>query len=69
MVAGLGGRPITKQSLHRMLADALDRLERQTFLDLNVEIVERELAPAGEAPVPVAENMLRDLGIVAAGSH
>jgi pyruvate ferredoxin oxidoreductase alpha subunit len=72
VVAGLGGRPITKQSLHRMLADALeDRLERQTFLDLKVEIVERELRRQQEKRLsgPHAENMLRDLGIVAAGSH
>jgi pyruvate ferredoxin oxidoreductase alpha subunit len=72
VVAGLGGRPITKRSLHRLLADALeDRLERQTFLDLNVEVVERELRRQQEKRLsgPHAENMLRDLGIVAARSH
>jgi pyruvate ferredoxin oxidoreductase alpha subunit len=72
VVAGLGGRPITKSSLHRLLADALeDRLERQTFLDLNLEIVERELLRQQEKRLsgPHAENMLRDLGIVAARSH
>jgi pyruvate ferredoxin oxidoreductase alpha subunit len=72
VVAGLGGRPITKRSLHRVLADALeDRLERQSFLDLNVEVVERELRRQQEKRLsgPHAENMLRDLGIVAARSH
>jgi pyruvate ferredoxin oxidoreductase alpha subunit len=72
VVAGLGGRPITKKSLHALLADALeDRLERQTFLDLNLEIVERELArqQASRRPGPHAENMLRDIGIVAARPH
>ena len=61
VVAGLGGRPITKASLLRMLGDELGPL---TFLDLDIDRVERELArPSG----PHAENMLRDLGIVAGG--
>lgn len=61
VVAGLGGRPITKSSLRRLFADALtDRLEpgRLTFLDLDWSLVERELErPFG----PHAENILRDL--------
>jgi pyruvate ferredoxin oxidoreductase alpha subunit len=62
VVAGLGGRPITKASLRSMLAD--DRLGRLTFLDLDVERVQRELErPSG----PHAENILRDIGIVAGG--
>jgi pyruvate ferredoxin oxidoreductase alpha subunit len=72
VVAGLGGRPITKRSLHRLLADALeDRLERQTFLDLDLDVVERELArqQTKRRPGPHAENVLRDLGIVAARPH
>ena len=70
VVAGLGGRPITKASLHAMLAEAIqDRLGLLSFLDLDVERVERELrrAQATVRPGPHAENMLRDLGIVAAG--
>ena len=70
VVAGLGGRPITKRSLHRLLADAVeDRLERQTFLDVDWEIVERELTRLREnrRSGPHAENMLRELGIVAGG--
>jgi pyruvate ferredoxin oxidoreductase alpha subunit len=65
VVAGLGGRPITKASLRAMLADAsADRLGLLTFLDLDVQRVERELArPSG----PHAENILRDIGIVAGG--
>jgi pyruvate ferredoxin oxidoreductase alpha subunit len=72
VVAGLGGRPITKRSLHTLLADAIeDRLERQTFLDLNLEIVERELLRQKERRLsgPHAENMLRDIGIIAARPH
>jgi pyruvate ferredoxin oxidoreductase alpha subunit len=72
VVAGLGGRPITRRSLRAMLADAVeDRLERQTFLDMDWDIVERELRRLQEKrrSGPHAENMLRDLGIVAARSH
>jgi pyruvate ferredoxin oxidoreductase alpha subunit len=38
VVAGLGGRPITKASLHDVLAQALrDELGRLTFLDMDWE--------------------------------
>ena len=67
VVAGLGGRAITKASLRRMLLDP----ERpgMTFLDLDTGLVERELERmrAGRRSGPHAENMLRDLGAVAAG--
>lgn len=44
VVAGLGGRPITKASLHAMLANArADRLGLLSFMDLDFELVEREL--------------------------
>jgi pyruvate ferredoxin oxidoreductase alpha subunit len=70
VVAGLGGRPITKESLHRLLADVLaGGLEpgHLHFLDLNAETVRRELERAGGGRTgPHAENILRDLGIVAA---
>ncbi len=69
VVAGLGGRPITRDSLHRLFADVLaGRLEpgRLHFLDLDVEIVRRELARAGGDAGPHAENILRDVGIVGA---
>ncbi len=74
VVAGLGGRPITKRSLHALLADALaDRLEpgRLHFLDLKRDVVERELERIrdGRRPGPHAESILRDQGIVAARSH
>jgi pyruvate ferredoxin oxidoreductase alpha subunit len=64
VVAGLGGRPITKTSLHGLFDEAAaDRLGRLSFLDLNWDIVRREL----NRPGPHAENILRELGIVAAG--
>jgi len=68
VVAGLGGRAITSASLRAMLGDALaGRLGRMTFMDLDVELVERELARGRDASRtgPHAENMLRDMGIVA----
>jgi pyruvate ferredoxin oxidoreductase alpha subunit len=70
-IAGLGGRPITKGSLHQLLADALaGRLgSGPTFLDLKRDLVERELARTlhQRRSGPHAENILRDLGVVAAG--
>jgi pyruvate ferredoxin oxidoreductase alpha subunit len=45
VIAGLGGRPVTKRSLRAVLADAIgDRLEPLTFLDLKRDVVERELS-------------------------
>ena len=70
VIAGLGGRPVTSASLRRLLDDALaDRLGSLTFLDLDAELVERELRRTREndCPGPHAENMLRDLGVVGAG--
>jgi pyruvate ferredoxin oxidoreductase alpha subunit len=44
VIAGLGGRPITKASLHCLLDQALqDELKSLTFLDLDQELVDREL--------------------------
>ena len=61
VVGGLGGRPITRASVLRLLGDVLeDRLEpgALTFLDLDWGLVQRELErPFG----PHAENILRDL--------
>ena len=70
VIAGLGGRPITTASLCRLLQDAVaDRLAPTTFLDLNSELVERELERTRETrrSGPHAENMLRDIGAIAAG--
>jgi pyruvate ferredoxin oxidoreductase alpha subunit len=70
VIAGLGGRPITTTSLHRLLRSAVaGELPEVTFLDLDRGLVERELARRGakRKSGPHAENMLRDLGAVAAG--
>jgi pyruvate ferredoxin oxidoreductase alpha subunit len=48
VIAGLGGRPVTKKSLRTLFADAVaDRLEELTFLDLKRDLVERELRRTG----------------------
>ena len=72
VVAGLGGRAITKASLARMLRDAAaDRLAALTFLDLDQRMVERQLRREAEVrrSGPVAESLLRDLGTVASKVH
>jgi pyruvate ferredoxin oxidoreductase alpha subunit len=70
VIAGLGGRPVTSAALHRIVADVLEgRAGRTTFLDLDTDVVERELRRGREddRPGPHAENILRDIGIVAGG--
>ena len=70
VIAGLGGRAITRRSLRALLDDALHgHLEALRFLDLRTDVVERELARTrgGGRPGPHAENILRDLGLVAGG--
>jgi pyruvate ferredoxin oxidoreductase alpha subunit len=73
-VAGLGGRPITRRTLRTLIADVLEeRLEpdRLAFLDLDWKLVERELQRVSADPRsgPHAENILRDIGSVAASAH
>ncbi|MGB5103863.1 MAG: transketolase C-terminal domain-containing protein [Steroidobacteraceae bacterium] len=69
VIAGLGGRAITRNSLHEVFAEAVaGHLEPVTFLDLDHTVVERVLAREREQrrSGPIAENILRDLGVVAA---
>jgi pyruvate ferredoxin oxidoreductase alpha subunit len=70
VIAGLGGRPITKASLRGLFADAVaDRLEPLSFLDMDWDVVNRELERMSSSRTsgPHAENILRDVGPVAAG--
>ncbi len=66
VVAGLGGRAVTKTSLDRVLR-AADRLPPLTFLNLDRSLIDRELGrlAAARRSGPTAENLLRDLGAVA----
>jgi pyruvate ferredoxin oxidoreductase alpha subunit len=69
VIAGLGGRAITRRSLHKVFGEAVEgRLESVTFLDLDHAVVERVLAREREQrrSGPIAENILRDLGMAAA---
>jgi pyruvate ferredoxin oxidoreductase alpha subunit len=64
VIAGLGGRAITKVSLLKLFRQArADALENVTFLALNWEIVNRQLSRemATRRSGPAAENILRDL--------
>ena len=68
VVAGLGGRAITRASLIKLLESAgRDELEAVTFLDLNREIVMHELQRERKArrTGPTAEAILKSLGTVA----
>jgi pyruvate ferredoxin oxidoreductase alpha subunit len=65
VIAGLGGRAITRRSLRDMIASAArGALPALSFLDLDTGLVERELARmrTTRRSGPIAENMLRDLG-------
>jgi pyruvate ferredoxin oxidoreductase alpha subunit len=69
VIAGLGGRAITQKSLVGLIESAAaGKLQALNFLDLNWDVVKRELAREGvqRRAGPAAENILRDLGPVAA---
>ena len=62
VIAGLGGRNITERSLHGMFDQlAAGTLADETFLDLDRELVEAELAREAETRLsgPMAENVMR----------
>jgi pyruvate ferredoxin oxidoreductase alpha subunit len=69
VIAGLGGRAITKKSLHGLFRKAVtDDLEYLTFLDLDWNAVNRQLEreKSTRRSGPVAESLLRDAGIAGA---
>ena len=64
VIAGLGGRVITRKSLAELFERAArDSLEDVTFLDLNWEVVHDHLARARDIrhSGPIAENLLKAL--------
>jgi pyruvate ferredoxin oxidoreductase alpha subunit len=69
VIAGLGGRAITRESLRKLLvAGMTGQLERITFLDLDEAMVQRALERerSTRRSGPIAEALLRDIGVVAA---
>ncbi|HET9701132.1 MAG TPA: transketolase C-terminal domain-containing protein [Burkholderiales bacterium] len=69
VIGGLGGRAITKAALHRVFRQAIhDQLEPVHFLDLDWNMVNKELERERQKrrSGPIAENILRDVGMVAA---
>jgi pyruvate ferredoxin oxidoreductase alpha subunit len=73
VVAGLGGRPVTRAALRPLFDSVLeDHLTPNTlhFLGLDTDLVKRELAEtASGRSGPHAESILRSLGIVRSESH
>ena len=64
VIAGLGGRPIPMQSLVDLFQRAeRDELEQLNFLDLNWNVINRELERVRQQrrAGPTAENILRDI--------
>ncbi len=62
VIAGLGGRPITRAGLAEVIhAAARDALDDVTFLDLNNAVVEAQMTRAAERrhSGPIAENLLK----------
>ncbi|MCP4469272.1 MAG: pyruvate ferredoxin oxidoreductase [Gammaproteobacteria bacterium] len=69
VIGGLGGRPITRAGLRRMFEKGLnDQLEEPHFHDIDMSIVERELEREKSQlrSGSIAENVLHDVGVVAA---
>jgi pyruvate ferredoxin oxidoreductase alpha subunit len=65
VIAGLGGRAITKASLLKLFQQArTDALESVTFLDLNWDMINRQLKRESvtRRSGPAAESILKDLG-------
>ncbi|MGE5616825.1 MAG: pyruvate ferredoxin oxidoreductase, partial [Bacillota bacterium] len=65
VIAGLGGRAVPKKSITRLIERASrDEMEPLHFLDLDWDVVRRELAREREQrrSGPTAENVLRDIG-------
>lgn len=72
VIAGLGGRPILRDSLISMITLSMaGELDELTFLDLKVELVEKELerSRGSRRSGPTAENLLRDIGLVGDPHH
>ncbi len=70
VIAGLGGRPVTRKSLRALLLRAeRGELPAFSYLDLRAGLAWAELARirATRRSGSTAENMLRDLGVAGSG--
>jgi pyruvate ferredoxin oxidoreductase alpha subunit len=68
-IAGLGGRPITRATLHKLFLKAeQELLPPVTFVDLDWEAVNKQLTREQQTrrSGPAAENMLHDKGLISA---
>lgn len=68
-IAGLGGRPIPKSSLHKLFLEAeQETLEPVTFVDLDWTVVNKQLERERQNrhSGPIAENILYDKGMSSA---
>ena len=69
VIGGLGGRPTTRDTLPRMFERASrDQLAEPHFHDIHMDVVNREIEreKAECRSGAVAENILNDVGVVAA---
>ena len=69
VIAGLGGRSISAESLKQMVRDArAERLREPCFLDLNEKVVDEELSRRSEQrrAGPLAEQLLRAVNAIGA---
>jgi pyruvate ferredoxin oxidoreductase alpha subunit len=69
VIGGLGGRPITRDNLRRMFEKGIrDQLDEPHFHDIHMDVVNREIEreKAECRSGAVAENILNDVGVVAA---
>lgn len=68
VIGGLGGRTITTKSLRKIVDQAINsELPQEVFMDMDEDIVAREITrQQHQASGPVAENVLRDMGVVSA---
>jgi pyruvate ferredoxin oxidoreductase alpha subunit len=67
VIAGLGGRSISTESLKQMVRDArAERLSEPHFLDLNLRVVDEELARRREQrrAGPLAEQVIRAVNAI-----
>ncbi len=67
VIAGLGGRSISTESLKQMVRDArAERLSEPHFMDLNLRVVDEELARRNEQrrAGPLAEQLIRAVNAI-----